>query len=251
MSTSTAVGVELLNSPVRRMIVDFLAGSGEAGETVQMTAAQLAELLELHVTTARFHLDQLVTAGILEAVFVREGVGRPRKVYRLASGSLTEEGDSPAMRILTELLADSFAAQLAGDPVTPYEAGRRWAEEHIPAEPAERAATPGAWLAKIGRLVDVLGTWGYTPNLSVSGSGRVATLQLDRCPFLDLARTNPAVVCGIHRGLISGALARFGEDGVDVSLEPFVGPQHCLARITTTNPFTPSTAPPTPSKETA
>lgn len=251
MSTSTTVGVGLLSSPVRRMIVDFLTSSSETGEPVQMTAAQLAHLLELHVTTARFHLDQLVSAGILESAFVREGVGRPRKVYRQAPGSLAEEGNPHAMRILTELLADSFAAQLDGEPVTPYEAGRRWAEQHVPSEPTGPATTPGAWLAKIGRVIDVLGDWGYTPNVSIAGSGRTAELQLDGCPFLDLARSNPAVVCQIHRGLISGALERFGENDAEVSLEPFIGPQHCLAHVTTNHPFTTSSSPSTPSKETA
>lgn len=251
MSTSTTPGIELLNSPVRRTIVDFLARSSADGEPVQMTAAQLARLLELHVTTARFHLDQLVSAGILEASSVREGVGRPRKVYRQAPGSLVADGDTQAMRILTELLTDSFAARLDGEEVTPYTAGRRWAERHIVEDGSERAATPGAWLAKIGRVLDVLSEWGYTPNLSMSGAGRTAELQLDRCPFLDLARSNPAVVCQIHRGLIAGALERFGEDNAEVSLEPFVGPRHCLAHVTTHNPFTTTSSTSTPSKETA
>lgn len=251
MSTSTAAGVGLLSSPVRRMIVDFLANSSESGDQVQMTAARIAELLELHVSTARFHLDQLVAAGILESDFVREGVGRPRKVYRQAAGSLAQSHDNHAMRILTELLTDSFAAQLDGEKVTPYDAGRRWTEQHIPLESSEPATTPGAWLAKIGRVIDVLSDWGYTPNLSVSDAGRTAELQLTACPFLELAHSNPAVVCQIHRGLIAGALGRFGEVDAEVSLEPFVGPQHCLARITTHSPFTTDSSSRTPSKETA
>ena len=60
--------------------------------------------------------------------------------------------------------------------------------------------------------------------------------------FLDLARNNPAVVCGIHRGLIAGSLERLGENGARVSLEPFVGPTTCLAHITTTTPFRTATA---------
>lgn len=248
MASNDAVGVGLLNSPVRRTIVDVLARSGETGQPAQMTASQLAELLELHVSTTRFHLDQLVAAGLLESAFVREGVGRPRKVYRQVPGSFTDQGDDHAMQILAELLTDSFAAQVDGEPVTPFVAGRRWAEQHIPVESVQPASTPGAWLAKIGRLIDALKDWGYTTNLTVSGGGRTAELHLDGCPFLDLARSNPAVVCQIHRGLISGALARFGEDDAEVSLEPFVGPQHCLAHVTTHHPFTPR-SPATASKD--
>lgn len=243
MSSSAAVGpaahgVDLLRSPARRTIVDYLANQrDENGFEDGITAAELADILDLHVTTARFHLDQLVTGGILDTAFVRQGVGRPRKVYSLAPGELREDVDSHAMKVLTALLAESFAASAAGDPLSPFEAGRRWAEDHVPVEDSEPATTPGAWLAKVGRLIDALRDWGYTPDLSTSDGGRTAELTLSHCPFLELARDNPAVVCGIHRGLIAGTLEQFGEDDAEVSLEPFVSPQHCLAHVTTHNPF--------------
>lgn len=230
--------IDLLRSPARRTIVDYLANQrDERGMREGITAAELADILGLHVTTARFHLDQLVTGGILDTAFVRQGVGRPRKVYSLAPGELREDIDSHAMKMLTSLLAESFAASAAGEPLSPFEAGRRWAEDHVPAEEAEPATSPGAWLAKVGRLIDALRDWGYTPDLSTSDGGRTAELTLSHCPFLDLARDNPAVVCGIHRGLIAGTLEQLGEDDAEVSLEPFVTPQHCVAHVTTRNPF--------------
>ena len=60
-------------------------------------------------------------------------------------------------------------------------------------------------------MIDVLQEWGYTPELRTSEGGRVAEVTLAHCPFLELARANPAVVCGIHRGLIAGSLAQLGE----------------------------------------
>lgn len=249
MSSALPEGVDLLSSPARRAIVDLIAGRNDsdagAKRTSGLTAAELAEVLALHVTTARFHLDQLVSGGILEASFVKEGVGRPRKVYRLAQGALSDPPDSPGMRILTELLADSFGATAAGEPLTPLEAGRRWAHQHVVGTAADSApaATPGAWLGKIGRLIDVLREWGYTPHLSTDDEGRAVELRLAQCPFLDLARSHPAVVCGIHRGLLAGTLERLGELTAEVSLEPFVGPRLCVARITTRTRFPSTTAP--------
>lgn len=253
MSSAPPEGVDLLSSPARRAIVDHIANHTEpdvgVARSAGLTAAELAEVLALHVTTARFHLDQLVGGGILEASFVKEGVGRPRKVYRLAQGELSDPTDSHAMRILTELLADSFGATAAGEPLTPFEAGRRWAEQHVVRTPADAtpAATPGAWLGKVGRLIDVLREWGYTPHLSTTDAGRTVELELAQCPFLDLARSHPAVVCGIHRGLIAGTLERLGEHDAEVSLEPFVGPQHCLAHVTTRTHFTSTAEPGSPS----
>ena len=99
------------------------------------------------------------------------------------------------------------------------------------------ADTPGRWLGKLAQMIDVLQEWGYTPELSTSEGGRSAEVTLAHCPFLELARANPAVVCGIHRGLIAGSLAQLGETATRVSLEPFVDSTTCLAHVSTTTPF--------------
>ena len=122
--------------------------------------------------------------------------------------------------------------------MTPAEAGRRWAVEHVSAEQASPPAdTPGRWLGKLAQMIDVLQEWGYTPELRTTDGGRAAEVTLAHCPFLELARANPAVVCGIHRGLIAGSLAQLGESATRVSLEPFVDDTTCIAHVSTTTPF--------------
>lgn len=226
-------GVDLLVSPVRRALVDALAAHRPETEGPPgLTAAQLATELELHVSTVRFHVDQLVAAGLLEAEFTaRFGVGRPRKIYRVAPGSLSDERGAEALKKLTALLVGTFTSG-----VTPEVAGRRWAQDNVPLVEGA-ASTPGEWLGKVGRMVDVLEEWGYTPELTTSQGGRTTTVDLHHCPFLDLARSSPAVVCGVHRGIIVGALEQLGEEAVEVSLQPFVGPDLCRAHITTRMPF--------------
>lgn len=235
--------LSLLTSPVRRRLVDTVAELAR-GRTPEdgPTAAQLAEVVGLHVSTVRFHLDQLVDADVLDSRFVRRGgAGRPRKVYLLAQGPLEGTGrvrETESLRLLSSLLAQG----LLGDPDAPRQSpddvGRGWVRDHVPADrPAIAADTPGRWLAKIGQVIDALEQWGYTPNISTTEDGRTATVALAHCPFIDLARDNPAVVCGIHRGLIAGALEQFGEHETEVGLEPFVEPTLCLAHIRTTAPF--------------
>ncbi len=238
-------GAALLTSPVRRSIIDALNDQeGAEAAADGMTAAQLAEVLGLHVTTVRFHLDQLVAAGLVTAEFTKRfGVGRPRKVYAVAPGSLDEASPHPALQILSELLADSF-----GTDVTPSEAGVRWARQHVPADDTGPAESAGQWLTKVGRMIDVLHDWGYTPDLSTSDGGRTCRIDLVSCPFLELARSNPAVVCGIHRGLITGAMEQLGERQTQISLEPFVEPGLCQAEVRTRTPFRPR---PLPTEETA
>jgi predicted ArsR family transcriptional regulator len=247
---ATPNAAALLSSPVRRRLVDALAHADATAATPGYTAAELGAEVGLHVTTVRFHLDQLVAAGIVDAAVRREGgAGRPRKVYSLAPGSLDDvdaRAEADHLRLLSGLLASTLAEGVTGHTVTPAEAGRRWAAEHVVAD--ERAApadTPGRWLGKLAQMIDVLQEWGYTPELKTSDGGRVAEVTLAHCPFLDLARANPAVVCGIHRGLIAGSLAQLGESATRVSLEPFVDETTCIAHVSTTTPFR-TTAPKEP-----
>ena len=231
----------LLASPVRRRLVDTLAHAGTGPRGPGLTAAELAAEVGLHVTTVRFHLDQLVAAGLVEAEVRRGGgAGRPRKFYAVAPGSLedidprTEVG---SLRLLSSLLAQTLTDGASGESVTPAEAGARWAAEHVPAEPGAPADTPGRWIGKLAQMIDVLQEWGYTPELRTTDGGRSAEVTLAHCPFLELARANTAVVCGIHRGLIAGSLAQLGETSTRVSLEPFVDSTTCLAHVSTTTPF--------------
>jgi len=232
----------LLASPVRRRLVDALANADTGATTPGFTAAELGAQVGLHVTTVRFHLDQLVAAGLVESAVRREGgAGRPRKVYALAPGSLDDVDDRTeigSLRLLSGLLAQTLGDGASGRTITPAEAGRRWALEHVPAQPESVPAdTPGRWLGKLAQMIDVLQEWGYTPELSTSEGGRSAEVTLAHCPFLELARANPAVVCGIHRGLIAGSLSQLGETATRVSLEPFVTATTCLAHVSTTTPF--------------
>jgi predicted ArsR family transcriptional regulator len=236
--TEETTGLALLASPVRRGILDALANYRPLAplEVHGMTAAQLASHLNLHVTTVRFHLDQLVAGGMVSATFTKAfGVGRPRKVFDIAPGALSPAPVEASEHTLLELLADSF-----GSGRTPAQAGARWAATHVPASPEGPAQSAGQWLGKIAQMVDVLETWGYTPNVATSEGGRTCRVDLLRCPFLELARSNPAVVCGVHRGLITGVMLQLGESETAISLEPFVEPELCQAHIRRTTPFGPT-----------
>lgn len=229
----------LMASPVRRSLVDALERrSHEAPDDPGLTTADLAPVVGLHGTTVRFHLDQLVAAGVLRSTFRRQqGAGRPRKVYHLARRPTAGPAPDP-LHLLTQLLAEAMTAAVRGESLTPEEAGRRWAREHLTAD-ADRspAETPGTWLARVGEMIDVLEGWGYQPELSTSDGGRAARVELTDCPFLDLARDNRAVVCGVHQGLIAESMRRFGETDTDVVLEPFVTPNRCRAHLRTRAAF--------------
>jgi predicted ArsR family transcriptional regulator len=264
MAETDGSGLAVLGSTIRRQIVDTLANlptvvdpaTGSIRPAAGLSAQELAEQFGLHVTTMRFHLDQLVGAGLLTSHFQRrEGAGRPRKLYAVERGSLEAVAPDHAYRMLSELLVESFRSDEHGRPLSPDEAGARWgrrraAEEGIELIDRIPARTAGQWLGKIGQMVDLLKEWGYTPEVSTSNGGRTARVALHDCPFLPLAQENTAVVCGIHRGLIRGVMESLGEASTDVGLTPFVTPHLCVASLTATTPFeSPKSRKPDPDKE--
>lgn len=199
-----------------------------------MTAVELAGELGLHVTTTRFHLDQLVGAGILGTRAQRTArAGRPRKEYYVNPGTLEppgQAGSAMAFQALAELLANSWPGNSAAG-MTPEQAGWMWSSTRIDRSGARASSTPGQFLVNVGRTLDALVDWGYTSEIETDQGGRHVALRLTNCPFLALARDRPEVVCGVHRGLIRGALEALGETDLSVSLEPFVGPTECVAHV--------------------
>lgn len=261
MTEAQVQPLDVLSSPVRREIMDALANlphltsAGQPNRSTGLTAADLAERLHLHVTTVRFHLDRLEQAGLVASHDERAGVGRPRRRFTVQPGQLTEVTVPDAYRLLAEVLAASMAS---GESHDAAEAGRRWALEHAAelvgidvAENSTPASTPGAWLAKIGAVLDVLDRWGYQPTVATADAGRTAQLGLHHCPLRQLAVDNPAVACGVHRGVIQGTLEALGETDATVSLIPFVQPELCVARLSTATPFPERSVPVPPTERPA
>lgn len=203
-----------------------------------LTAAELADRLQLHVTTVRFHLEQLHVAGLVDhRDSVSRGAGRPSRIYQL-TGPIDRRVDrETALDLLTELLSAALADSLSGSAVDPAAIGRQWAERNVAAEDRAPARTPGQWVSKMGSTLDLLSSWGYTPELSTSEAGRTVIIHLRDCPFLETARKNPEVVCAAHEGLLRGCLSQLGETDTTVVLQPFVTATTCEAHVSTGNPF--------------
>jgi predicted ArsR family transcriptional regulator len=58
-------------------------------------------------------------------------------------------------------------------------------------------------------LTAELAALGFDPASVVDEHG--ATIAFTRCPFRELAESNPDLVCGLHRGLIEGFAGRRGD----------------------------------------
>lgn len=199
---------------------EVLAVLGDADRP--MSAQQVAEGIGLHVNTARFHLDGLVRDGLAErAAEERDAPGRPRILYTVRAKTLGPR----SFGLLAEMLT-GLVASLDGAGPAAIEAGRAWGR-HLVARPSPSQPVDAREAA--ARLNHVLVAVGFQPELY--GEGGAMEVRLHHCPFREVAERHTDVVCAIHLGLMRGALGELGAPLEATSLEPFVTPNLCVARL--------------------
>jgi predicted ArsR family transcriptional regulator len=215
----------MLGEPVRRQLYHFVVTRPEP-----VSRERVAAGVGVAVHVAKFHLDKLEEDGLLEVEYhrlpgrTRFGAGRIAKLYRPS----TRQPVSPPERrydLAGQILSEAVTqAQRTGRPVAAMvteaarAAGRalgeraRQAIEQSPG-PADPLDAAGAALAANG----------YEPRLSRAG------ITLANCPFHDLARSHPAVVCGLNLDLINSLLDTLPAPGVCAMLAP--APGRCCVTV--------------------
>lgn len=180
-----------------------------------LDAQELARRVGVHPNTARWHLGVLADAGLVRSRPERtERPGRPRILY--------EPSGEPARTARDEyrLLATVLAGVAGRAHVDVETAGRAWGRtltEPLPASSSDEDAVAAASA--------VLAEHGFAPVVD----GR--TIEMHRCPFHDLAEAEPAVVCGVHRGLVDGTLEAAGSLLRVGELEVYPVPDVCRLHL--------------------
>jgi len=211
----------------------------------------IAQRVGLHQNTVRAHLDQLMEARLVESsVSPRTTPGRPRLNFAAVAGTLTDPADS--YRTLAGLLAGAVGASTPAPGAVAAGLGRRWGHQAVRAGGPVGDVPDGREVddVVVARLVALLVAVGFEPAVSeprtdtglrteaepdVPGSraaDRSTLLELHRCPFVDVAREHRDVVCGVHLGLMQGALEQLDAQTMTVRLEPFARPDLCLVHLT-------------------
>lgn len=206
-----------LGTVSRASILELVRAAGGG-----LTIAEVGERTGLHPSTARSHLDRLVDAGLLVKARASGGQpGRPAWRYRVATG----EAPAPApYRALAAALLDHLSQQGRGDVrAQVVRAGQDWGR-HLAA-----AVPPGG--NPVDTLLTVLRSLGFDPALHPTADGSTE-IHLSTCPFLELVSRNPDAICGLHVGVVRGALEQAGAPPNDAVLEPFGAPTACVVRLT-------------------
>lgn len=185
-----------------------------------MDVREIAEVVGLHANTVRSHLALLTDRGlVLAASEERDRPGRPRTLYTPA-----DDDDRRDYRMLAEALVAHLSAIENDQSEAAVRAGQGQGERLVdsrgPRPPVDADTARAA-------VTDLLRETGFRPRPSPDGTH----IDLHHCPFRELAEAAPEVVCGVHLGMMRGALQRMRAPLETVRLRPFATPGHCVAEL--------------------
>lgn len=198
-------------SASRAAILDLLRDQPQP-----VTQVTLVAVTGLHANTVREHLEGLLRRGLVRRTRAEPaGRGRPPWLYELAA----EPGDSEYAG-----LAAALAGAIAQRSKAPHDdassAGETWGRA-LARDRGVATATPEDARDRVVHLLDDLG---FEPRRDPVDP---ADVRLTRCPLLEAARRHRDVVCGVHLGIVRGALREFGADPTGSDLVPFAEPGAC------------------------
>jgi predicted ArsR family transcriptional regulator len=184
----------------------------------------LAARTALHANTVREHLNGLVRAGLARRErATTTGRGRPAWLYRATVD--VQRKPFPAYEGLTLALAAALTRSSPDPRRDAIAAGDAWGRALAG---GRRREAGGRDSTARRQVVDLLADLGFAPQ-----SDAAATVaDLTQCPLLDAALHRPDVVCGVHLGLVRGALQEYGADPAGADLRPFSQPGACRLHLT-------------------
>lgn len=214
--------VASLGDPLRRRLYQLVVGRGRpVGRDEASHAVGVSRSL------AAYHLDRLVTEGLLETRFERlgtrrgPGAGRPAKLYersrRQFAVQLPPRNYELAAGVLAQAIDESSDRGL-GSRVS--QLARQLGRELGAATTGDLGADRRGGSAE--QCLAAMGECGFEP-VDVDG-----VIRFRNCPFDVLARDHRDLVCGMNLALVEGLLGAIGGGGFEAVLDPQPG-ECCVA----------------------
>lgn len=193
--TTDASRIGALADPTREALYACVSAQDDA---IGRDEAASAVGVPPHV--AKFHLDKLVDVGLLDVEFRRlsgrsgPGAGRPSKLYRRVSGTVSVSLPPRRYDLAGHLLARAIERSAAGTPLA--DALHDVAHDEGDRVGAAAAANPET--PELDRLGRVLAGQGYEPRIAED------RMLLANCPFDTLAQEHTGLVCAMNHSYVQG-----------------------------------------------
>jgi predicted ArsR family transcriptional regulator len=210
-----------LDDRVRGALYAFVSGCAEpVGRDEAAAAVGIGRAL------AVYHLDKLVEAGLLTAIYRRPpgrggpGAGRPAKLYSRSGREFTVRVPPREYELAARLLVQVVSSDHSGRSQAALGDAARQLGTQLG---TGRRARPAGQEDPGRAMQAVLREHGFAPF-----EGGDDTIHLRNCPFHQLAQQDPRIVCGMNLALITGVVTGLGGSGLRPVLDPQPG-QCCVA----------------------
>ncbi len=209
--------IALLADELRQRLYRFVAD-----QPGPVTRDEAAAAVGISRKLAAFHLDKLAAAGLLEIAAPdpasrRPGPGRAPKAYQPTAAEVTVSIPERRYDLLGDVLAQAIVADGPASTArhTAHQLARDRGQalgERVRAERRLGRLGPERALTVISEL---LAACGYAP-------ARAPQLQLvlRNCPFRQLSRRAPELVCGLNQDFLAGLLAGLRASRIEAVLQP-------------------------------
>lgn len=222
MSSSGTLGPSPVRATVEPSAAQLRVLGGLAEEDTPVTPAELAARVGGHPNTTRGHLLALAAEGLVAAHRrPAAGRGRPALAYEVTHAGRRALGDTAGLDTAEIDLAGALVEHLSAQAARAEDAirvGREWGLR-LASGLRSRAIGP------VERTMELLAAIGFSPRRDGD------SIALLTCPLLASARNNPVVVCGLHHGMLEGALRCYGDAGATVQMASFCEPGACRVHL--------------------
>jgi predicted ArsR family transcriptional regulator len=216
-----------LLDPTRWRLYGYVSGSPRP-----VSRDEAADALGISRSAAAFHLDRLLTSGLLRARYSRIsggpalGAGRPSKLYRRSRRRIDVTIPQRDHRLMSGLLAEAASGPADGRSLDDvgHAFGRSLGVRARARLPVGKAA------ALAGCVEDVTADLGFEPTRTERGE-----LWARNCPYDPVSRRHPAVVCRTALAIVRGVIDGVGASGIAVRREERPG-WCCVIQAPTDNP---------------
>lgn len=221
-----------LDDPVRRRLYAVVSGRPKP-----VGRDDVAHATGIGRALAAYHLDKLVEAGLLTAIYQRPegrtgpGAGRPAKLYsrsdrEFAVSMPPREYELAARLLVRAVESDPSGGSRAALHAAAYQLGKELGGQVVSGRSSRGDATS---VAALRDLEAVLTAHGYEPERSDDDITR-----LRNCPFHQLARRHKDTVCAMNLALIEGMTAGLAASTLRPALDP--QPGYCCVTISADRP---------------
>ena len=207
-------GIGVLADPVRRRLYEFVCSQDQP-----VSRDHAAHAVGIARHKAKFHLDRLEAAGLLEADYVRltgrsgPGAGRPAKRYRRGRKEFAVTLPARDYELAGHIMADAISDSMrTGAPIT--ETISKAASIHGVALAVTAADPPPEADAALDLAVRILGERGYEPRRTDHA------IVMANCPFHALAAEHTELVCRMNHSLLAAFVDAIAPGLLEASLEP-------------------------------